>query len=80
MIFNRDIFKGEKLNVNFEAGLEVIWVIMTPKILDHKLQRIKRIWVCSIYFAPRSELKSETNNHIIQTKHYARSIYINQAI
>ena len=78
VIFNEARFKVEKINVNVEAGLEVIWVIMTPKILDHKLQRIKRICVGSVYIAPRSVLKSETISHIIQTIHYVRSIYDNQ--
>ena len=64
--------------MNIQQGIEVVWVIMTPRKLDHKLQRIKKICVCSVYIAPRSELKTETINHIIQTIHYVRSIYDNQ--
>ena len=72
VIYNESRFRVEKINMNIQQGIEVVWVIMTPRKLDHKLQRIKRICVCSVYIAPRSELKTETINHIIQTIHYVR--------
>ena len=78
IVFNESRFKVEKVNVNVQEGIESVWVIMTPKILDHKLQRIKRICVSSIYIAPRSAMKSETMSHIIQTIHFIRSKYDNQ--
>ena len=61
-----------------KEGNESVGVIMTPKTLDHKLQRIKRICVGSIYIASRSEIKSETMSHQIQTIHFIRSKYDNQ--
>ena len=78
MIYNESKFKVEKINVNIEEGIESVWVMMTPRILDHKLQKVKRICVGSLYIAPRSEMKSETMSHIIQTIHYIRSKYDNQ--
>ena len=68
----------EKVNVNIEEGIESVCVIMTPRILDHKLQKIKRVCICSVYIAPRSVMKSETMSHIIQTIHYIRSKYDNE--
>ena len=78
VIYNGVRFKVEKVNVNMEEGIETVWVVMTPKQLDQKLQRIKRICIGSVYIAPRSDMKSETVSHIIQTIHYIRSKYDNQ--
>ena len=78
VIYNESKFKVEKINVNIEEGIETVWVMMTPRILDHKLQNVKRVCIGSIYIAPRSEFKSETMSHIIQTIHYIRSKYDNQ--
>ena len=63
MIYNETKFKVEKVNVNVEEGIESVWVIMTTRVLDHKLQKIKIICVGSVYIAPRSEMKSETKYH-----------------
>ena len=78
VVYNETKFKVEKVNVNIEEGIESVWVIMTPRILDHKLQKIKRVCICSVYIAPRSVMKSETMSHIIQTIHYIRSKYDNE--
>ena len=107
VIYNETRFKVEKVNVNIEEGIESVWVVMTPRVLDHKLQKVKRVCVCSVYIAPRwlwlkrpslvqlldgfarvtvqsnpiqsrSEMKSETMPHIIQTIHYIRSKYDNE--
>ena len=78
VIYNETRFKVEKVTVNVEEGIESVWVIMTPKILDDKLQRVKRVCVSSVYIAPRSEMKSQTMSHLIQTIHYIRSRYDNQ--
>ena len=51
--------------------------MFTPRILDHKLQHVKRICVSSIYIAPRSKMKTQTMNHLIQSLHYIRSKYDN---
>ena len=44
----------------------------------YNLQRVKRICVGSIYIAPRSHMKQETMDHIIQTIHLIRSRFDNQ--
>ena len=51
--FNEIRFKVEKVNINIEEGIESVWVMMTPRILDDKLQRVKRVCVGSVYIAPR---------------------------
>ena len=52
--------------------------MLTPRHLDHKLQYVKRICVCSVYIAPRSTLKTETMEHITQAIHIIRSRYDNK--
>ena len=51
--------------------------MLTPRKLDHKLQHIKRICVSSVYIAPRSKMKAQTMNHLIQSIHLIRSKYDN---
>ena len=66
------------MNVDTEEDIESVWAILTPRQLDHSLQSVKRICVGSIYIAPRSSMKQETMDHIIQTIHMVRSRYDNQ--
>ena len=67
----------EQVHVQTGEGIEAVWAMLTPRKLDHKLQNIKRICVSSIYIAPRSKLKSETMDHIIQSIHIIRARYDN---
>ena len=78
IIYNDSKFVVEEVNVDKEDGIESVWAIFTPRNLDHKLQHVRRICVSSIYIAPRSELKSDTMSHIIQTIHFIRSKYDNK--
>ena len=66
------------MHVQTEEGIETVWAMLTPRKLDHKLQQIKRICVSSIYIAPRSKLKSQTMDHIIQSIHIIRARYDNK--
>ena len=77
IIFNRSRFMVEQVHVQTGEGIETVWAMLTPRKLDHKLQHIKRICVSSIYIAPRSKLKSETMDHIIQSIHIIRARYDN---
>ena len=77
IIYNESRFKVEKVHIQTEDGIESVWAMLTPRHLDHKLQHIKRIGVCSVYIAPRSKLKSETMSHLIQAIHIIRSRFDN---
>ena len=78
IVYNQTKFVVEEVFENKEEGIESVWAIFTPRVLDHKLQRIKRICIGSIYIAPRSVMKSETIDHIIQTIHFVRSKFNNE--
>ena len=77
IIFYTLRFMVEQVHVQTEAGIETVWAMLTPRKLDHKLQHIKRICVSSIYIAPRSRLKSQTMDHIIQSIPIIRARYDN---
>ena len=68
----------DQITVDREEGIETVWAVFTPRILDNKFQKIKRICVCSVYIAPRSQKKVETMDHITQTIHFVRSKYNNE--
>ena len=78
IIYNEVKFKVEGVKVDTEDEIESVWAIMTPRQLDHNLKRVKRICIGSIYIAPRSCMKQDTMDHIIQKIHTIRSRYDNQ--
>ena len=77
IIYNDSRFTVEQVHVQTEQGIETVWAMFTPRKLDHKLQHVKRICVSSIYIAPRSKMKTQTMNHLIQCIHLIRSKYDN---
>ena len=52
--------------------------MFSPRRLDDKQQRVKRICVGAIYIAPRSPYKEDTISHIIHTIHMIRARYDNE--
>ena len=58
-------------------GLVSCFLFFTPKNSDNSTYKVNRILVGSIYVSPKSRHKAETINHIIETLHYARSLYNN---
>ena len=60
IVYNDSKFLVKEVNVSREEGIESVWAVFTPRTLDDKLQKIKRICVCSVYIAPRSQKKTET--------------------
>ena len=77
IFFNENRFLVEKLDVLPPDGVEATWAVFTPKNSDSSSYRVNRILVGSIYVSPKSRHKAETINHIIETLHYARSLYEN---
>ena len=78
LIYNDSRFTVEQVHVQTEQGIETVWAMLHPRKLDHKLQHVKRICVASVYIAPRSKMKAETMNHLIQSIHFIRSKYDNE--
>ena len=62
--------------ISVPQGVEVVWSIITPKSLP-KWAKIKRICLASIYISPRSNYKSQTITHIIESIHSIRTYYDN---
>ena len=56
------------------TGIEVLWAILTPKIIPPKA-KVSRICIACVYISPKSKLKTETIEHIIQGIHFVRSAY-----
>ena len=77
IIYTDSRFTVEQIHVQTEPGIESVWAMLTPRKLDHKLQQVKRICVSSVYIAPRSKMKAQTINHLIQSIHLVRSKYDN---
>ena len=63
--------------ISVPAGVEVVWIIITPKSLP-KWAKVKRICLASIYISPRSKYKSQTIEHIIESIHAIRTTYDNE--
>ena len=78
IVYNTSKFVVEQLFMQTENGIESVWALMTPRNLDHTLQHVKRVCVSAIYIAPRSRMKVETMDHIIQSIHVIRAKYDNQ--
>jgi hypothetical protein len=77
IVYNEIKFTVEEIKVDTEVEIESVWALMTPRNLDHALQRVKRICIGSVYIAPRSSMKQATMDHIIQTIHTVRAKYDN---
>ena len=55
-----------------------MWGVLSPRRLDDKFQKVKRICVGATYIAPRSPYKEDTITHIINTIHMIRARYNNE--
>ena len=55
-----------------------MWAVLSPRRLDNKLEKVKRICVGAIYIAPRSPYKEDTITHIMHTIHMIRARYDNE--
>ena len=58
--------------------VEAIWTVLTPISKDAKRLKVQRIAVGSIYVSPRSRVKPQTIEHIIESIHILRAQYDNE--
>ena len=78
IVYNNTRFASEEEMIGVPDGVEAAWVTLTPKQLDSRLQKVKRICVGSIYISPKSKYKDQTIEHIIHTIHSMRAKYNNE--
>lgn len=78
VIYNGLRFEMHDTDIVVPDGIEAVWMIMKPRQKDNVFRNIKQICVGSIYISPRSQYKSETIDHIIQTIHCMRAKYNNE--
>ena len=78
ILFNNTRFTAEEVVFRVPDGVEAAWVILAPKQLDNRLQKVKKICVGSIYISPKSKFKENTIEHIIHTIHATRAKYNNE--
>ena len=60
ILFNNARFAPEEQVFSIPDGIEAAWVILAPKQLDSRLQKVRRICVGSIYISPKSKHKEDT--------------------
>ena len=58
-------------------GVEAVWGVFSPVSEDVNKLKVKRIAICAIYVSPKSKVKPETIDHLIETIHLMRSKYDN---
>ena len=68
-MIDNDIFLPE--------DIEAVWSVFSPASDCLEQLKVKRIAVCAIYVSPRSKVKPETIDHIIESIHLLRAKYDN---
>ena len=79
IIVNRKNFTIENLTntqINIPWGIEIVWVALTPKIVNNA-SKIQKIIVASIYSKPKSKKKTILLDHIAQVYGQFSSKYKN---
>ena len=78
VIYNKNRFELDDYTVTVPAGIEVAWAVLSPRRMDDRLQRVRRICVAAVYIAPGSPFKDEAIDHLIHTIHLIRAKYNNE--
>ena len=78
IIFNENRFKASDPDIFVPENVEAVWAVFTPAVGCSNQLKVKRIAVCSVYVSPRSQYKSETINHLIESIHLLRAKFDNE--
>ena len=78
IIYDKNRFTATDPDIIVPEEVEAVWTVLTPISRDAKRLRISRIAVGSIYVSPRSKVKKETIEHLIQSIHILRAQYDNE--
>ena len=77
ILYDRNKFRMIDDDISVPQDIEAVWAVFCPAKLDENQLKVKRIAVCAMYVSPRSKVKPETIDHIIETIHLLRSKYDN---
>jgi hypothetical protein len=77
IIYDKNRFEATDPEITVPEDVEAIWTVLTPISKDVKKLRVQRIAVGSIYVSPRSKVKTETIEHIVESIHMLRAQYDN---
>ena len=78
IIYDKNRFRADDPDIIVPDNIEAAWSVLTPLSGQRDRLKVKRILVGSIYVSPRSQVKSEIIEHIIQTIHSVRAKYDNE--
>ena len=77
IVYDENQFKVIDQDIFVPADIEAVWAVLSPEIESKQPLKVKRIAVGAIYVSPRSRVKPETIDHIIETIHILRAKYDN---
>jgi hypothetical protein len=78
VIYDKKRFRAEDTDIVVPEDIEAAWTVLTPLSGQKDRLKVKRILVGSIYVSPRSKVKTEIIEHIIQSIHSVRAKYDNE--
>ena len=78
VIYDKNRFRAEDPDIVVPQDIEAAWTVLTPLSGQKENLKVKRILVGSIYVSPKSRVKSEIIEHIIQSIHSVRAKYDNE--
>ena len=76
LLYNEENFYIEEAGIEAPEGVEAVWATLTPK--NNERGAVKKILVCGIYIAPRSQYKQAAIDHIIETMYCVQAQYESQ--
>ena len=77
-MYDRNRFRASDPEISVPEDVEAVWSVLTPTTKGNNRMKVKRIAVGSIYISPRSQVKTETVEHIIESIHQLRAKYDNE--
>ena len=78
ILYDRNRFRASDPEISVPVDVEAVWSVLTPTTKGNHRMKVKRIAVGSIYVSPRSQVKNETVEHIIESIHLLRAKYDNE--
>ena len=78
ILYDRNRFRASDPEISVPEDVEAVWSVLTPTTKGNNRMKVKRIAVGSIYISPRSQVKTETVEHIIESIHQLRAKYDNE--
>ena len=77
IIYDKNKFRVIDQDISVPQSIEAVWCVLSPLVDNLQSLTVKRIAVCALYVSPKSKVKPETIDHIIETIHSLRAKYDN---